>query len=669
MKSFWTRIPKYTRYILLQAVCLFAFLVLFRVIFYFFFFKTTVTDPSAVSKAWHLGLKFDMRLALISLAPLAILITIARNRFFSSKAWKTVNYVYLFLLYFLLTWFYVIDLGHYSYLGIRIDPSITRFLASGERMTNAKMVWQSYPVIKGLLAIAVFLGLIYFGLSKLYKSYARKPESHIKAWPFTFWVIGLVFLFAAGIYANLAYFPLRWSQAMFTRDNGITSLSLNPVLYFVNNFSVNDDTYDKEATQKYYPYIADYLKVDKKDVQNLDFVRTVPANPEKPRQNVIIVMCESLGASMTSMFDNPMNATPNMQQLANQGVLFKNFYVPAMSTARTVFGVTTGLPDITINKTASRHPNIVDQRVIMDQFDGYDKYYLLGGNTNWANIRAVFSNNIDGIKIFEEGYYKAGKADVWGVSDYDLITEASAIFKASNDQKKPFIAFLQTADNHEPYTTTPGAGDFKPLTEKEIDMNAFKKAGFLSIGQFNALRYLDYNIKHLMDMAKKDGYLENTIFVFFGDHSARLNPYKFMPVPEYEIGMFETHVPCIIYNPKTLQPQVVTRAGSLLDVYPTVAGMVGMPYKNYTLGVDLLDSTRTSHYAFTIYPQDRMALVGEQYLFEINKATNKTALFDLKGDPLKNVAAEYPDTAKYLDNLTRAFYESTRYLMFNNKKH
>jgi hypothetical protein len=48
--------------------------------------------------------------------------------------------------------------------------------------------------------------------------------------------------------------------------------------------------------------------------------------------------------------------------------------------------------------------------------------------------------------------------------------------------------------------------------------------------------------------------------------------------------------------------------------------------------------------------------------------TQQTTLYDLQGDPLKNVKAQQPDTAKALDNLTRAFYESTRYLMFNNKK-
>jgi phosphoglycerol transferase MdoB-like AlkP superfamily enzyme len=572
--------------------------------------------------------------------------------------------------YLVLTLLYVLDLGHYAYLGLRLDPSVTRFLASGERADNARMVWQSYPVIRGLTGIALFLFLVCRLLIYTYRRYARQQPSVIRKGRYAAWISVLVLLFAAGIYGNFAYFPLRWSQAMFTRDNGITSLALNPVLYFISNFTVKGDTYDIQKTREYYPYIAQYLRVDTPDAQKLSYVRTVPG-ANKPRPNIVLVMMESTGAAVTSMFNNPMQATPNMKKLADSGILFRNFYVPAVSTAKTVYGVTTGLPDITRVKTASRHPQMVDQRIILSQFAGYEKYYLLGGNTNWANIRAIFSNNVESIKIYEEGYYKASKADVWGVSDYDLITESGAIFKDAHRRGQPFIAFLQTADNHAPFTTTSGAGDFKRVTEKDIDMNKFKQAGFISIDQFNALRYLDYNIGHLVQLAREGGYLDNTIFVFFGDHNCTLNPYHFMPFPEYELGTGGEHVPCILYAPGQVAPQEVTRAGSLLDVYPTVAKLAGVPFKNYTLGVDLLDTTYTSRYAFISYIKNLQfctAVIGDQYLFEVNNGSGKTALYDLKGDALKDVQAQHADTARALNNLTHGFYESARYLMFNNKK-
>ncbi|SHN77829.1 Phosphoglycerol transferase MdoB [Chitinophaga sp. CF418] len=670
MKYLWKSIPRYIRYVIIQALFLYLFMVVFRLVFFLFFFKTTVTDSGAILKAWTLGLRFDMRLALILTVPLLLLTFIFRNNFFTKPAIRKPVFVYLFLVYLVLTFAYVFDLGHYAYLGLRMDPTITRFLAYGERADNARMLWQSYPVVRTMVGIGLFLFLISYQFIRSYYQLAKEPVVKLSNWKYSGWLFSVVVLFAAGIYASIAYFPLRWSQAMFTRDNGVTSLALNPVLYYVSNMSGKTDTYDIKKTRELYPVMARYLGVQQPDAEKLNFMRDIPGADRK-KMNVILVMLESTGAAITSMYNNPMQPTPNMKRLADSGILFRNFYVPAVSTARTVYGVTTGLPDVSMTKTASRHPKMIDQRVVLDQFKGYEKYYLLGGNTNWANIRAVFTNNVDGVKIYEEGYYKAPKADVWGVSDFDLITEADEIFRDAGKRQQPFVAFLQLADNHPPYTITNGGGDFKKVTSKDIDKEQFKKSGFVSIEQLNAIRYEDYNVGHLIDLAKKGGYLDNTIFIMFGDHNCTLNPYHFMPTPEYELVSGSVHSTCFIYAPALIKPEVINYAVSLVDIYPTMAKLVGMPVKNYTLGRDMLDAAQTNRYAFASYAknlQGYISMIGERYMYEINTKTQDAYLYDMLGDPLKNVSAQYPDTAKALDNLTRAFYESTRYLMFNNKK-
>ena len=671
MKYFWKNIPRYIRYVILQTSFLYLFSVIFRLVFYLFFFQTTVTGSEPVIKAWTLGLKFDMRLTLILMVPVLLVAVLWRDGFFTKPFLRRIVSGYLFIVYFLLVLLYVADLGHYAYLGLRIDPNISRFFLSGERADTANMLWESYPVVRAFIGLMLFLFLITRMLKVTFRRLAQQAVIKLSRWRFAGWVAVMVLVFAAGIYGNVAYFPLRWSQAMFNRDNGITSLALNPVLYLVNNLKGRRDTYDVKKTEQYYPYMAKYLRVDSPDVQKLNFVRNIPAAPEKRKLNVVLVMLESTGACVTSMFNNPLMPTPNMKSLSDSGILFRRFYVPAISTARTVYGVTTGLPDIAIANTASRHPKMVDQRVVMDQFKGYEKYYMLGGNTNWANIRAIFTNNVEGVKIYEEGMYKAPKSDVWGISDYDLVTEADEVFRNAHERKQPFIAFLQLADNHPPFTTTKGSGDFRKLTDKEVDKDKFKKAGFISIDQLNALRYEDYNVGHLIDLARKGGYLENTVFIMFGDHNCSLNPYHFMPIPEYELASGGVHVTAFMYSPGNIKPQEINHAVSLVDVYPTMATMVGMPVKNYTLGQDMLDSSHTGRYAFSTFAknlQTYIAVIGERYQYEINMQTQETTLYDLQGDPLKNVKAQQPDTAKALDNLTRAFYESTRYLMFNNKK-
>lgn len=208
-----------------------------------------------------------------------------------------------------------------------------------------------------------------------------------------------------------------------------------------------------------------------------------------------------------SVFGNPMNSTPCTDSLLKKCLFFSNAYVPALGDAFTVFGSTTGIPDVTFGTTASRIPRAIDQRILMDQAEGYKRFYMLGGSANWANIRAIFQNNVDDIKIYEEGSYDTeNRVDVWGIDDYDLFSRLPGIFDSLNRAGEPFIAYVQTSSNHRPYTVPDERDGFRPLREDEIDMNVLKKAGFLEPAQFNALRYLDFNISRFIKRAEEQGW-------------------------------------------------------------------------------------------------------------------------------------------------------------------
>lgn len=678
MKKIFQRIPCEVRYLTGNFFIYFVFCLLFRLVFYLIFIQSAVSNGGEVATAWYLGMKFDLRLALILVLPLWLLLVIWKEKVFARALFRKIILTYFFIVDLVLLILYVTDLGFYGYLNRRLDAFIFHFLNFQDAGTNTQMVWQSYPVIRGFIAMVVIMTVMYLLRRLLYRKFAiqkarrlaDQPGVKRKRGPFFVAMIIVFILMAGGIYGNFDYYPLRWSQAMFTGDNRISNLALNPVLNLINSLKFRNESVDIPATKKYYPYMADYLGVSRPDSSTLNFARSFPGDSTKGKPNIVFVMLESTGAAVSSMYGNPMQPTPHMQQLADSGVLFENFYVPAHSTARTVFGLVTGLPDITTTETASRHKKIIDQRVIMDQFEGYEKYYLLGGNMNWANIRALFTNNVKGIKLFEESRFADKKLDVWGISDYDLVHEADKVFRDAHQRHQPFVAFLQLADNHRPYSTTSGAGDFKPWKEKDIDQAKMKASGFISLDQLNALRYEDYNVGKLLELADKSGYLNHTIFVFFGDHNCTLNPYDFMPLPEYQMGSWEVHVTAFIYGPRFFKPQKVSTPAGLIDLFPTMAHAAGIPFTNYTLGINIFDSTR-QHYSFIGYWRNGKyyyGLMGKDFLFEMDKDKTATNLYNLQADPLKDVKSMYADTTSLMSNLDHGFFESTWYLFFNNKK-
>jgi phosphoglycerol transferase MdoB-like AlkP superfamily enzyme len=677
MKKLFHKIPDEIKYLVGNLLIVYLFLLLFRVIFYIFFFKTNDHHLHDILKAWHLGIKFDMRLALIISIPILLVILFFQKRIFSKRIFHRIFMTYFFIVYLVLLVIYVVDLGFYAYMGQRINLTILNFVNWRDAGTNLGMVWESYPIVRGLIGVIILMFILYFLHKRLYLHFYQKNNNterhHVtgnRKRYFGIYVTIIILLMAYGIYGNFDYYPLQWGQALFTQDNGISSLGLNPVLNFYNKLKFGGDTYHPALTRKYYPYVAKYLHITHPDSANLNFVRTYEGDTSRPKPNIVFVMLESTGAAVSSMFNNPMHPTPNMQRLADSGVLFENFYVPAHSTAKTVYALITGLPDITLDRPAASHSSMINQRVIMNEFNGYEKYYFLGGNMNWENIRALFTTNIRGVRLFEEKDFSDKRLDVWGISDYDLVHEANKVFDATWRNHKPFVAFLQLADNHEPFSTTPGAGDFKLLTKADISKSKFDSSGFSSLGELNALRYEDYNVGQLIKLAKESGYLDNTIFVFFGDHNAILNPYHFMPIPEYEMGTGQLHVTAFIYSPYYFKPARMTKPASLLDLFPTFAHYIGMPFKNYTLGVNLFDSTRKQTYNFLFFIKNSKVyygMIGSRFLYEISVDHKDSSLYDLSKNPLKNVANLYPDTARCLNALTNGFYQSTWYLIFNNK--
>ncbi len=82
---------------------------------------------------------------------------------------------------------------------------------------------------------------------------------------------------------------------------------------------------------------------------------------------------------------------------------------------------------------------------------------------------------------------------------------------------------------------------------------------------------------------KADGLYNNSLIVIYGDHSA------FIGTPDSAIQ----HVPLIVLAPGSNLPAGTdTTPGSHLDVYPTVASLLGIQYPISVLGQDLF-STKT----------------------------------------------------------------------------
>jgi phosphoglycerol transferase MdoB-like AlkP superfamily enzyme len=298
---------------------------------------------------------------------------------------------------------------------------------------------------------------------------------------------------------------------------------------------------------------------------------------------------------------------------------------------------------------------------------GYEKLYFLGGSTSWANIRGVLTNNITGLQIFESGYFKSPRVDVWGISDKSLFLEAHEVLRA---QTKPFFAVIQTAGNHRPYTIP--REDLQEFTRVEVPDQALKAAGFDSLAELNAFRYSDYTIRKFIEAAKQAPYFENTLFVFVGDHGIGGNAGTLFPPAWTDQRLTSYHVPLLFYAPKFLAPQRLHAVASQVDVMPTLAALAGLPHRNTTLGRDLLrqqqiDGGRSNAAFIVDHNTKTIGLIRESHYATLHLPTGRheRVWADFSRPMPAEAVKPMPDEHAAL---TRGFYETARFLLRNNKK-
>ena len=648
--------------VLLLTVALLAAL---RAIFLVVFLQSeTPLGPGMLLKSFTLGLRFDLRLALLILLPVAVLAWLPGLNLLRSRLARRLWLGYLTVAGTGVALAHLLDFAHFAYLHSRINATALEFLQAPD--ISARMVWESYPVVWAVLGLAAFaLG---FGWV-LRRTAFRMLEGERGPRPWWGrWLgrVGFAAVVIGGIYGNASFYPLRWSEAFFTPHPLAIALGLNPVLYFFDTLGKTEEGFDRAAVERHYARVADYLGVKAPDAAALRFERRVvprarfPGNP-----NVVMVFLESFAAFKVGAFGNPLNPTPHFDALARDGWLFKRFFVPSTGTARSIFAALFGIPDVTLNGTSSRNPLIVSQHTIITAFDGYEKFYFLGGSANWGNIRGVLSHNIPGLRLYEEGDYRSPRADVWGISDLNLFEEANAVLRAQGD--KPFFAMIQTAGNHRPFTIPEDNRGFEWV---EPDAPNLTRLGFGSVEEFNSFRFMDHSIGHFMRLAEREAYFRRTLFVFFGDHGLPGAADHFPPgMSRHQLTQHQ--VPLLIYAPGLIEEgREIETIASELDLMPTLAGLVGKPYRNTTLGRDLFESRDgEDRYAFILVPYVNpppIGLVGKEFYYVIDTDRRGKLYRYLSEEPTREVQAEFPARAAEMDGLTRGLYETARYLLYHN---
>lgn len=660
--------PRYLQWIMLTGGIFIALMSALRWIL-IVWFRNPATEKIPLGEAFLLGLRFDLRFAAIFLVVLYLIHIIPSTNTTITVLKKRMTQAVCLLFIVVFGVFYVVDFANYAYLQQRVSANILNFLDDAK--ISLAMLQQSYHLGWGLLALAVAGTVLFVLVQFSYQRMAKEHKvygkySHI-LWGF-FFLLSMAYFIVGNVVLKGGQYPLRWSDAFALGNDYAANISLNPFQSFFSTLSYRESGYDEEKVRKYYAWISEYLGVPENERESvkLNFQRKIQARGNDTIssniENVVLVLCESFSAYKSTMYGNPLGATPYFNKLCKQGVFFDRAFSPAYGTARGVWATITGIPDVNLRNTSSRNPNVVNQHSIMNDFKNKEKYYFLGGSTSWANIRGLLTNNIENLHIYEQGKYTAEEIDVWGISDKNLFLEANKVLR---QETKPFFAIIQTADNHRPYTIP--KEDLTEFNLIKFSIDTLKKYGFESHEEYNAFRYMDFCLRKFMENAKKEAYFEKTLFVFIGDHGIRGNATKILPNVFTEQGINNMHVPLLFYAPNALEPAVYNTPASQIDVLPSIAHLCNLSYVNTTLGRNLFDVIdRPDNHVF-LFDDFRKLLGVFNSSYYYNYHIDNPEIYSFSS-VTNNEAVQNDSAATMMRFITDAFYETSKYMLQNNRK-
>lgn len=287
------------------------------------------------------------------------------------------------------------------------------------------------------------------------------------------------------------------------------------------------------------------------------------------RKNLLLVTIDGARADHLVSYGAPTASTPRLDHLAATGARFHQAISTSPSTLPAHASIMTGLYPFRHGLRTDRAHRLTDQAQTLAS-----RLQAAGFHTA-AVVSSVLLATDTGL---ERGFDQLDEDLVAGslVIDRnqrtthagDVVRRARAWLDQARDEK-PYFLWLHFSDPLQPYLPPPGY--------------ARRAAGNPYDGEIS---YVDEQIGVVLDLLRARGELSNTLVVVCGAHGQSLGEHN-----EDDHGIFvydaTTRVPMLISHPSLQQGLVVDKVSSIVDVAPTVLGLLGQSVPEELDGVAL----------------------------------------------------------------------------------
>ncbi len=654
MKKF--RLPAHIKYLITVYLSGIALFTLFRVLLFLTNLKQLNALPankgSLILQAFLMGFRFDTVISACILSiPLALLSIAALFRF-SLRLLSRIITFYIGLLYTAAFLVCAIDIPYYKFYNNRLSAIVFNWFDRPGFLL--KMTVQDKSNWVYVFVFILSSAISWFVILKSRKKFlapetlspgASRLAYSLKTLGFSLVAFILLFIGARGRLA--AKSPIRIGTAYFSSYSFPNQLGLNPVYTFARSSLDRLNLKKKELhlmpDDRALRLVLEYLKIETGENSGFSspIARQVKTAGEPLNVNVVLVIMESMAAAKMGRYGNPNQLTPHLDSLAEKGYTFDHIYTAGTHTANGIFAALFGFTAL-----YKQHPLKPASMLtyaglpVTLQEKGYSTIFFATHDDQFDNMGGFLRANGFEQIISEKDYPVDRVLSTLGVPDHYMFDFSIPILNRLYDKgDRPFLAVFLTGSDHPPHVIPPGIS-FKP--------------GSANVAE-QSVEYADWAIGEFLKKAAQQQWFRNTLFIFVADHGANMNTIYDMPLSYF-------HTPLIFYSPYLIkEPRVFDAIGGQIDVFPTIMGILNIPYINNTFGIDLLKESRPYIY---FCGDDNMGCLGDEYFLVIRDDGGESLYAYQKGDT-KNYLGEKEQTARSMKDYLFSMMQATQWLIRN----
>lgn len=609
-----------------------------------------------VGEALLKGLRFDMAALAYVMIPVLVLYFI-----FVSLISRRLNRALLYYLTIfgcILSFLFLADIQYFEEAGKHFTYEALSYLDSATPMISG--AFRLHPLLStmSLIACIATAALTWFLSKSLFTIclYSRPSKVYLILF-IPIWVGALVI----GIRGGVQRLPLSVGDALISTNPYINALCLNPVYSTLRTLSVSSmKTYNPLQEAQYVSMVKLLLDVPNPPISpDYPVLRLSDGNPGGIRKNVVLFILESWAGKDIGILGGNPEVTPFFDHLSQQGMFFTNFFANGLRTPEGILSTLCSFPNQPIQPIMNRPEVFLTQWRALSQIlaeEGYYNIFIHGRDLNFDRMRK-FLESISFHKIIDRRDFPPSSRpmlDSWpGYNDEEVMQRANEEFSHMGD--RPFLGVIYTMNTHIPFPVPP---DFPLLYPPTNPRQKF----------LNALHYSDYTLKVFFDLAKKQAYFNNTIFVLTADHAVVLaDQPRATAFFNFNYGN-QHHIPLLIYSPHDILPSCRRVVGGQTDILPTILGLLKLKVLHAAWGRDLCQVAEDRGFDVSISGNE--AFFRQRRFLLVDCLTgSKPLFFDLGADPgcTRDVWGEAQPTALRMQDQLKAYVALSQKLLYENR--